>query len=977
LGLTIVDCRLALEDMKQHLWIRKPPSWLLLVLLLAVFQQQGGIKRSLCEGLTPRTEQDSTIANLQSSIGNLQGITEVKLDNGLKVLLREVHTTPLVSIGCWYRVGSRDEEVGTTGISHWVEHMNFKGTQNLPKGRMAGIIDDAGGYWNGYTSLDQTTYFETMAASSLEDVLKLEAERMTLSLFEAAEVTAERTVVISELQGIEDNPKDLLDRDVTAAALKVHPYRLPTGGWLQDLEGLTREQLYRHYQKYYTPNNAILVVVGDFKTSTALELIRKQFGKIPRKPDPVRRKTIEPEQEGEKRIKILREGATPYLQVAYPAPDILNDDFYPFLILDAALLGAKGMNLWSSPLETDAGKSSRLYRALIDKKLATHVNSALVPTQDPYLYKLTLTLPDTFQFQPAEEVIYEELEKIKNYGITSYEFDKARNQLLAQMFLDQDTPSKLAHQLGYFESIASYQFLNSLEDKISKVSQDDLRRVTIKYFSDRARTVGLFVPLPKQQKIEVEKLSTQKQWKEKTPGRAVDETRLGGLKSIRCTYHGRLDPSVVTAEGAKVQWVRPKITLKLKRQVLPNGVVIMVGENHASPTVAVLASIKAGAMRDSDENAGIANFVGLMLEHGTKAKSVSHLAEDFDFLGAHLRTETDYLVTSLLVEGLKKDLGSFVALLAEMFQSPSFPQSEIEKVKAEIISELREESEDPATVAEQVLRERIYPRGHPFRRMANGSARTVEKLKPADLLSFYKRTYRPDEFTIIVAGDVDPEEVFALVGKHFDKWAVTGEPEAFSIAPVSIGLGEGNQIVPLRNKSQCDIVLGIPGISIRSPDYYPMLVLNQILGQAGLGGRLGNRIRDQEGLAYDVSASFDASLSEGPFMIRAGASPQQVDRVVTLMREEIEKMKSGGVSEQEISAAKRYLVTSLPVRLESNEAIAREFERIELFQLGEDYLLRYPDLIDGVRLDQLLDCVRTRLAFEKGALVVAGPYEPQ
>jgi zinc protease len=954
--------------MKQHLWISKGPSWLMLALSLAVSQEQAGMNDLLGETLTPRAEQ---------AIANFQDVTEVKLDNGLKVLLREIHTTPLVSVGCWYRVGSRDEQIGITGISHWVEHMNFKGTPNLPKGRMASIIEDAGGYWNGYTSLDQTAYFETVAAVALEEVLKLEAERMTLSLFESAEVAAERTVVISELQGAENNPKDLLDRGVTAAALQVHPYRLPTGGWLQDLESLTREQLYQHYRQYYAPNNAVLVVAGDFKTTTALEFIKKQFGSIPRKPDPVRRKTIEPEPEGERRIKILREGSTPYLQVAFPAPDILNDDFYAFLILDAALSGAKGMNLWSSPLEADAAKSSRLYRALIDKKLATYVNSALLPTQDPYLYKLTLTLPDTFQFQPAEEVISEELEKLKNYGITGYEFDKARNQLLTRTFLDQDTAAKLTHQLGYFESIASHQFLGSLEDKIGKVSQDDLRRVAVKYFSDRARTIGLFVPLPKQQKIEVEKLSAEKPPKKEAGENWQERTRLAGLRSVVSTYHGRSGARVLPAQGTQPQQARPQIGLKLKRQVLPNGVVIMAAENHTSPTVAVLASIKAGAMRDSDEKAGIANFVGSMLEHGTKERNVYQLAEGFDFLGADLRRETNYLATSLLVEGLKKDLGSLVALLAEMFQAPSFPPSEMEKVKAELLGELREQSEDPAAVADQVLRERIYPQGHPFRRKANGSAKTVEKFQPADLLSFYRRTYRPDGFTIVVAGDVDPEEVFTQVEKHFGKWAATGDPEAFAIPSVSIGLGEGKQIVPLRNKSQCDIVLGITGISIRSPDYYPMLVLNQILGQAGLGGRLGSRIRDQEGLAYDVSASFDASLGEGPFVIRAGTGPQQVDRVVALMKDEIEKMRAHGVSEQEVSAAKRYLVNSVPLQLESNEGIAREFERIELFQLGEDYLIRYPNLIDGVKIDQLLDCVRTRLAFDKGSLVIAGPYESQ
>jgi zinc protease len=673
----------------------------------------------------------------------------------------------------------------------------------------------------------------------------------------------------------------------------------------------------------------------------------------------------------------LREGATPYLQVSYPAPDILNDDFYAFLILDAALNGAKGMNLWTSPLESDSGKSSRLYRALVDKKLAAHINSALLLTQDPYLYKLIITLPDAFQFQPAEEALFEELEKLKNYGITNYELDKARNQLVARTFLDQDTTAKLAHQLGYFESIASHRFLDSFEDKIGQVSQDDLRRVAIKYLSDRARTIGLFVPLPKQQKIEVEKLSTEIQLKEKAEKNWVEGPHPLGLKSLMPSYHERFAAALLPIQGATSQLMRPRIGLKLRRQALPNGVVVMAAENHTSPTVTVLASMKAGAMRDSDEKAGVANYVGTMLEHGTKGKNVYQLAEGFDFLGAHLRTETNYLTTSLLVDGLKKDLGSFVALLAEMFQSSSFPPAEIEKVKAELLSELREENEDTAAVADQVLRERIYPQGHPFRRKANGSVQSVEKLKLADLLSFYRHNYRPDQFVIVVAGDIEPEEVFTLVERNFGTWTAAGSPETFAIPPVSLGLGEGEQIVSLRNKSQCDIVLGIPGISISSPDYHPMLVLNQILGQTGLGGRLGSRIRDQEGLAYDVSSSFDASLGEGPFIIRAGASPQQVDRVVAVMKEEIENLKAHGVTDQEISAAKRYLINSTPVRLESNEGIAREFQRIELFQLGEDYLTRYPDLIEDVKVDKLLDCARTRLAFEKGSLIIAGPYEPR
>jgi len=938
------------------------------VALIVLLQDNYGGLRFQREGLTLQTDQKPAAASPPSGI-DAQEVKEVKLDNGLKVLLREVHTMPVVSVGCWYRVGSKDEQIGTSGISHWVEHMNFKGTQNFTGARMASMIESAGGYWNGYTFLDQTAYFETVVANALDDALKLEAERMNLSLFEAAAVSTERSVVISELRAEENVPKNLLDREVTAAALKIHPYRWPTEGWLQDLEALSREQLYQHYRSYYGPNNAVLVVIGDFDLPVALDLIKKRFGTIPRKPDPVRRKILEPEQEGERRIKIVREGTTPYLEIAYPAPDILNDDFYAFLILDAALNGAKGMNLWFSPLDTNAAKSSRLFRGLVDKKFAVQVTSELLPTQDPYLYKLTATLPDMFQYQPAEEVVYEELEKLKNYGITSHELEKVKNQLLTRAFLDQDTTSKLMHQLGYFESIASHQFLNTLEAKINAVTQNDLRRVAIRYFSDRARTVGLFVPEAKRQEIEVERLSATRA----RTGLQREALPAGLTHSLPHAYYQRLFTHSYSLENASKP-AHFQLALRPKRQVLSNGVVLITAQNHTSPTITVIASVKAGAMRDEDEKEGLANFVGTMLDRGTKGKNVFQLGEAVEFLGAQLKIETNYLVTSLQVNGLKKDAALFIGQLSEMLQNPSFPPAEIEKARAEILADVHQEMDDPSSVAEQVLRQRIYPKGHPFHRTIKGSIRSVEKLKTADLLSFYKRYYRPDQLVITVAGDIDAEGIEALVGEYFGGWSVSGSPEAFAIPPASVGIGEGRQIVPMRNKSQCDIVLGVTGISITSPDYFPMLILNQTLGQAGSGGRLGARIREQEGLVYDITSAFDASLSEGPFVIKAGAGPQHVDRVVTLIREEIEKIKSHGITADEANAAKRYLINAMPVELEGNDQIASELERIELFQLGEDYLTKFPELIASVTMDRLLDCARTRLAFDRGALVVAGPY---
>src|SRR5688572_1293401 len=235
---------------------------------------------------------------------NAEMVHEQVLDNGLKVLIQEEHTAPLASVWCWYKVGSKDEGPGVTGVSHWVEHMNFKGTTNIPREQVKGIIEQFGGFWNGYTWIDQTTYVETATRDALDRMLFIEAERMANCLYHPDDCDSERTVIISELQGGENDPDQLLDQELTAAAFKAHPYRHPTIGWLSDLQTMTREDLYGYYRRHYVPNNATLVIVGDVDADEALRRAREHFGKIPPGPAARRRHTAEPEQIGERRVTV-------------------------------------------------------------------------------------------------------------------------------------------------------------------------------------------------------------------------------------------------------------------------------------------------------------------------------------------------------------------------------------------------------------------------------------------------------------------------------------------------------------------------------------------------------------------------------------------------------------------------------------------------------------------------------------------------
>ena len=336
-----------------------------------------------------------------------------RLDNGLKVLIQEEHTAPLASVWCWYKVGSKDERPGLTGVSHWVEHMNFKGTANIPRDQIKGIIEQVGGAWNGYTWIDQTTYLETATRDALDRMLFIEAERMASCLYHPDDCESERTVIISELQGGENDPDQFLDQEVTANAYKAHPYGHPTIGWLSDLQTMTRDDLYGYYRRHYVPNNATLVVIGDVDTEDALRRAEHHFGAIPAGEVSARLRTAEPPQTGERRVIIRKGGTTAYLKAAYHAPAIGDPRFFPLLVLDGALTGAKGLNLWSSFRMPPAQRRARLYRALVERGLASSVGGALLPTQEPFLYTISVTATDGTPLASVEAALLEEIDRAR------------------------------------------------------------------------------------------------------------------------------------------------------------------------------------------------------------------------------------------------------------------------------------------------------------------------------------------------------------------------------------------------------------------------------------------------------------------------------------------------------------------------------------------------------------------------------------
>lgn len=412
-------------------------------------------------------------------------LTQTTLSNGLKVLLKEIHTAPIISSWLWYRVGSRDEVQGRTGISHWVEHMQFKGTPQFPSNVLDKTISREGGSWNASTSLDSTRYYETMPADKIDLALRLEADRMINSQFAPDDVASERTVIISEREGSENEPFFLLGEAVQQASFRIHPYHHEIIGDIADLQSMTRDDLYDHYRKFYVPNNAVMVVAGDFETGPMLARIRELFEPIPAGSAPTRLAREEPLQKGEIRLSVEGPGETTYTQVAYRFPSASHPDFFPLTVLDSLLAGPSGLS----------NKTSRLYRALVDKEYAVDVSGGAEATIDPFIYRISLIIHPKRRVEQALAVLDNEINRIRDNLVLKEEIARAIKQARAVFAYRIENITNQAFWLGYAEMFANYGWFQTYLDKLSAVTAKDIQRVANEYFKPQHRVVGTYIPL--------------------------------------------------------------------------------------------------------------------------------------------------------------------------------------------------------------------------------------------------------------------------------------------------------------------------------------------------------------------------------------------------------------------------------------------------------------------------------------------------
>lgn len=929
--------------------------------------------------------------------GLTENVKRTKLDNGLTILTKEVHSRPIVAAMIWYRVGARDEELGQTGKSHFLEHMLFKGTNKYKKGAIDLITMQNGGRNNAFTWLDFTAYYFTFASDRWEIALEIESSRIRDTLFAQEDFISEKQVVIEELQIGQDGPWDSLEEEVWATAFRQHPYHNPTVGWVEDLLDATVDDMKSYYDEWYHPRNATIVLVGDFQTNQALEKIESLFAQIPAGPETKRRKIIEPPQKGEKRVVVKKPTPVERLMIGYHAPEIGHPDSYPLQVMSMIL---------------SAGRRSRLYQKLQEEdRSVTYARAAYNDHIDATLFYFQAEVKPTHKLADVEASILAVIEDLKNNPVSQSELAKARRQIESNFILGNEDVLNQATLLGQFETIAchdklneeekGYKYLASYLEYVSKVTASDIQRVAKEYFTEKNRTVGhLISDESKQEDILDQTESLQEDVAQDhipvdeatplshMPGAAervqVQKNysqdslpKLFEYVSFRNDpYINRFElPNQLTKRTDTIE--KPCApALDIERTVLPNGIILLLGENHTIPAISINAVVGAGSRYEPDEKTGLASLLGDMLDEGTTTRTAQQLAEAIEQVGGHLQTFGGYGQSGASVTVLSPDLDLGLELLADVLMNSTIPLDRFEQQRDRRLAQIKSRNDDPRVVASDSFNEIIY-KGHPAHKPRIGYEHTIANLTQEDLVNFYRHHFVPNNTTMAIVGDINKTEIKRKIEETFANWKTVPDFKLPEIPEIKRQTEPIKQFIS-KEKEQINLYLGHLGVARNNPDYYALVVMDTILGSSpGFTSRIPRLLRDEQGLAYTTFSNIagSAGLDPGRFIAYIGTSPENMELALSGMMQEIRKIREEPVIESEIKDAIDYLTGSFVFNFETNAQIAGFLVEAEVFKLGFDFLTDYPESIRVVTIEDVQRVAKEYLDPDNMTLVVVGPID--
>jgi zinc protease len=876
------------------------------------------------------------------------GVKQQVLSNGLTVLTKEIHTSPVVSVQVWYRVGARNEGKGINGLSHQLEHLLFKGTKDRPI-QFGRLFSALGSESNAFTSFDQTAYFGTVERDKLEALLVLEADRMQNARNTPEDLASEKKVVISELQGYENSPGYRLNRAVMRAAFPNRTYGLPVGGTKADVEKFTVEQVQDYYKTYYRPDNATLVVTGDFETTALMKRVQEIYGVIPKPTQPLLSKpaqglgvltdTLPKPQQAP--ILLKEPGSNALLSVVYPLPDANHPDVPAIDVMDTILSG---------------GRSSRLYQALVESGLASSVSASAAELIEPGWYSLSASAAAGQPLAKVETTLQQTLAAFRQQPVSAEELDRAKTQLRASFIFGNQDISSQATQLGYSHIVAGdYRFTDRYLAGIDRVTPADVQRVAREYLKPERQTVGFFEPTQADGKPGASP-SAGKTAENFSPGAPVDPAQVAKY----------LPPIPASAKSQSATRLPQTFSLS-------NGLKVLLLRDSSTPTINLSGHIQAGTIFDTPAKAGLASLTAGNLMNGTQTKDALTLAKTLEDRGAGLGFSASREGVSISGAALAQDLPVLMQTLADVVQNANFPAQQLELSRQRSLIGLKAALDDPRQLGRRAFQQAIYPENHPFHTFP--TEESLKRITREDLALFHRQYYQPDGTVLAIVGDFDPNQVRSLLESSLGQWKGAGKTTIPNFPTVSLPKATTylNKTIP--GKSESVTYLGYNSLSRKDPRYYAALVMNQILGGSTLSSRLGTEVRDRQGLTYGIYSAFAAGIYPGPFLISMQTAPGDAQKAINSTVALLKQLRETGITQAELDTAKRSLTSSYPVDLSSPSNLVEVILGNEVTGLGLEELRQFPAKIAAVTPAQIKQAIAELIQPDNLVIVTAGPVE--
>ncbi|MBP7648458.1 MAG: insulinase family protein [Phenylobacterium sp.] len=866
------------------------------------------------------------------------------LANGMKVYSSIDRTTPNVTVQVWYGVGSKDDPQGRSGFAHLFEHMMFKATKDLPSESIDRFTEDVGGVNNASTYDDFTNYYEVVPANHLERLLWVESQRLGSLVVDEATFKSERDVVKEELrQRVLASPYGrLFALYLPQASYTTHPYKRPGIGSIEELDAATIDDVRAFHAAYYRPDNAALIVVGNFDQKALDAWVDKYMGPLKAPAEPLRRVTaVEPPRAGPGVFTGYGPNVPlPAVAITWLGPKAADPDASALKVLDAIL---------------SSGKSARLYDALVyDQQISAQVLSSADLPEQPGMFAVGSIMASGHTIDEGEKALLAQVKRLRDAPPTAAELSEAKNELVAGKLRERETIDGRAFALGYaLRTEGDAAQANKELAELQAVTAADVQRVAAKYLpDDRRMTIRYLAESDRPQ------------------GEAATAVTAPVVASVK--YTGPI--TELAPEGQRVappplaEPVSPVLP-KPAEKTLANGLRVIVAQSTTLPLVTADLTVKTGAWADPDGLAGVAGMTAGMLTEGTKTRTSPEIAQQTEALGATLASGGGQESSSVTLNVMPGNLDAAMAIMADVAKNPAFAAEELERQRAQALDGLSVAYQEPGQLASFAAGPTIFA-GTAFGHVAGGTPASVARFAVGDLVKLHAAYYRPDNAVLVLTGKITPAQGFALAEKTFGDWKTPASPTP--AAPTITPSAKPRAIaIDLPGTGQAAVSVLKPGIARDDPAYYPGIVANTVLG-GGYSARLNQEIRIKRGLSYGASSSLTPRQTTGLFRAAAQTKNESAPQVLDLILAEMKGLTTTPPSAEELKARKSVLIGGFGRELETTEGLADILGNLALYGVPLSEMNAYTGKVEAVTGGQVQDFAATRLDPAGVSVIVAG-----